>query len=977
MNKVYLVSLLFLVAIVINGVYADPFAINYYVNTDSSQEFLSFQYGNYYDNVSFRLRLQATDGYTNVPVVVSPQVYGVDSYGNLNYLYSVPSQTYYVYSTPHEYVYPNVFYLTPDYYGYMVKVYAQATGYYYSTYSYAYVYPINNAPYYYFIEDTETDEDSDFINYIEPDCSDFFLSGLTDISIDEDDGYTYSLYIENEAGQDLEIIDVDTTSPSRLDIEDIDYPDEVPDLSVRTIRLDLESDSVSSDYDSSFEVTVKARYPNSSICTKTYKVDYTIEETDDDDDDKDVSCSDLDIINTSFTIDDDSTSTKKIKLKNNSNDYDFEIDDISISDRDGLDVSIVDEPDEISSDDYEYLEIELEADDFDYDTTKYLTLEVEGAFVDGSHEIKECTRKKTITINIEDDGDNDDETSCGDIDLYVMDISQKENTTDYFSESDGFYVLNNSNRTFTITSLSLNDNSSYASISNLNYTKSISSGNTSSINFTLKTTNVNTTETSRGALSVVGRFSDGRTCSSSNIGVKYFDIEVFEGSSSSDNVCSGIKVSSQGVSSGNNSIRIYNYNNKKFYVNDVLFQNKNGLSAYASDKHLTIPANSSSLMNVGINGNGSLEMAVSGSFDDGKKCSLTQTTAGVLSTGGSSNFSGGSCDFEIIAPTAVSINNSQESINVIFKNNTSKNGRVEITGNGLVTNPSVIFLSGFDSFTQSINLSNFDNPTSITYNAYLNGCSSKSTFTNVINKISDADRISLISYPTFVSPTSNNTKITVNANNSFSVTKNITIKLSGLPSNFITSPKSLTLSAHQTKAVDLDLTIPESASKIAYYGYLELYLDSLLVNKYPITINLSPATSDISIVSSSKQSASKDRTYTVTLTLKNNTSNIQEAVLDFGLPDTYVIDGEKDIYLLPNQEITKIYKIVSPTRLKEEKVIDIKILDKATNKELANEKLILDSGSSPLSAFFSLKNAGLVLLGLIILVILIIIFRKK
>ena len=38
----------------------------------------------------------------------------------------------------------------------------------------------------------------------------------------------------------------------KLDIDDIDYPDEVPDLSVRTVRIYLEADSVSDDYDSSF-----------------------------------------------------------------------------------------------------------------------------------------------------------------------------------------------------------------------------------------------------------------------------------------------------------------------------------------------------------------------------------------------------------------------------------------------------------------------------------------------------------------------------------------------------------------------------------------------------------------------------------------------------------------------------------------------------------------------------------------------------
>lgn len=887
MRKEYLVSLLFLVAIVISGVYADPFAINYYVNTDSSQEYLNLQYGNYYDNVSLRLWLQATDGYSNVPVVVSPKVYGLDSYGNLTYLYSVPTQTYYVYSTPYEYVYPNVFYLTPDYYGYVVKVYAEATGYYYNTYSYAYVYPVNNAPYYYFVDDVPTDDDFDFPQNTTPSCSDIVLSGTQDIYLDEGEEDTYSFYIENEANEDLEVVDVYTNDPAKLDIDDIDYPDEVPDLSVRTVRIYLSADSVSDDYDSSFTITVKARYPDSSICTKTYEVEYHISEEDDDDDDEDVSCSDLDIVNTSFTINDDDTSTRKIKLENDSEDYDFEIDDITIDDRDGLDVSIEDEPDEVSSDDYEYLEIELEADDFDYDITKYLTLEIDGTFVDGSDEIKECTRNATITVTIEDDGDNDDDddydTSCDDISLYAMNISQAENSTDYFSEDDGFYISNNSDRSFTITSLSLNDNSSFVSISNLNYSKTITSGGTSSLNFNLKTTNVSTTEYSRGALSVAGRFSDGRTCSSSNIGVKYFDISVNNSTSGTSNT----------------------------------------------------------------------------------------------TTNNSSNFSETSCNIDIIAPSTVSVNNSQETINVSFKNYTSKNGRVEITSNGLTTNPSVIFLSGFDNFSQNITLSNFNNPTTITYTAYLNGCATKSNFTNMINNISESDRISLLSYPTFISPTSNNTKISVNVNNSFNVSKEVTLKLAGLPSSFVSSPNSITLSPHSTKQVDLDLSIPENANKIDYQGYIELYSGSLLVNKYPITVSLSPAISEITIISSSKQSSTQDRTYTITLTLRNNTNNIQEGVVDFGLPDTYVIDGEKNIYILPNEEITKIYKVVSPTRLREDKVLDIKIKDKATGKELANEKITLDSGRSPLSAFFTLKNTGFILLGIVVLIVLFLVFRKR
>lgn len=896
MRKEYLFTMLFLIAIAMQGVFANPFSINYsYVNTDSYSEYLNVQYGNYYDNFSLRLRLQSLDGYDNIPVYVSPQIYGITDSGNLTYLYSVPTQTYYAYSTPYEYTYSNLYYINPNYNGYVVKVYANSYVDYYNTYSYAYVYPVNNAPYYYFIDDDpETDDGT---TTILPNCSDFFLSGQADIYLDEGDEYTYNLYIENQANENLQVIDVTTSNASRLEIEDIDFPSMVPDLSVRTIRLYLAADSVSDDYDSSFNVNVRAKYNNTNICTKTYTIEYHIEEENDDDDDDDVSCSDLDITNTSFTIDDDSTSTRRIKLENDS-DYDFEIDDITISDREGLDVSIEDEPDEIDSDDYEYLEIELDADDFDYTITKYLELEIEGVFVDyDDDEVKDCTRRATITVRIEDDGDNDDDfdddESCKDIDLYVMNISQAENTNESYSRYDGFYVVNNSDNTFTISNLSINDNTSYADIDNISYTKTLTSGSTGSINFDLETNNINSPQISRGALSVSGRFTGGKSCSYSDIGTKYFDIDIFEPTSTT---CSGIEVASKTVSSGNNKVSIYNRTNKSFYVTSVLFQNKQGLLANASDSQVTISASSNSFMTVGITGSGSLEMLVSGKFSDGKSCSFNQTTPGTLSTGTTSNYSSP-------APS---------------------------------TNPST-----------TVNLS------------------------------SPTPKISLVSYPTLISPVSNNSIINLSVNNGFLVLKEATIKLAGFPSSIITESKTITLSAKETKQISLDIKISDSTEKREYKGYIEVYSNNLLIDKYPLTIDWSSNSSEISIYATSEKSITHDRTYILTLRLKNNTNKLQETTIDFGLPKDYVIDGDREINILPNEEITKFYKIVTPTRLREDKVLNIKINDKETYKELATKNISLESGSSPISAFFTLKNTGFVLLGIVVLVVLIVLFRKK
>ncbi len=976
MRKEYLITILFFFAVSIQAVFAAPFAINYfYANTDSQPEYLNIQYGHFQDNVSLKLRLQATNGYTNVPVIVSLKVYGILDNGQLAYLYSVPSTTNYAYSSAYDYVYPNVFYINPNYYGYMVKIYAESFGVVYSTYSQAYVYPVNTAPYYYFIDDTNDSETNDSQDNT-TDCSDFFLSGMRDIYLDEGESKTYNLYVENETNDPLSILDVDTTNPSNLDIDDIDYPSTVPSNSVRTIRVYVEADSVSDDYDSSFDITVSAKYANTQVCTKTYTVEYHIDEKDSD---NDASCSDLVIRNTSFTIPSNYSLRKTITLENNSDDYDFEIDDIIIDDRSGITARIVNEPDEISADDSESLEIEFETDDFDYTTIKYLPLEITGNFTRSGHDDKECTRKVNLAVTIENNGyyypDSIATTSCKNILIYAKNINQEEETTKSYSREDGFFILNNSNSTFTITNLSINDNTNYASISNLSFPQTLTSRATGSINFTLSTNNVSSTQNPRGTISVSGRFTDGKTCSYSNIDTKYFDLTISEPTNKS---CSAIKVDSKTVAFGNNQVSIYNSSNKKFYVNDVLFQNKYGLSANASNKQLTIPANNNSQMIIGITGTGSLEMLVSGRFEDGKQCTFVDTVSGILTTrANQGTLLPTDCDFQVIAPTAIEINNSQETISATFKNNTSKNGRIEITGSGLITDPSIIFLSGFDNFTKNITLSNFNNPSAVYYTVMLNNCPSTRTFTNIVSNISVSERISLVSYPTLISPVTNNVAIITSINNSFTRNKDVTIKLSGFPSDFMTSPKSTTLSAHETKNISLEINIPENAKKIEYKGHIELYSNNKLLNKYPITINLSPETQAITINSKAEKVLTQDRTYKLTLTLKNNTKILQNTIVDFGLSETYVIDGDKELNILPGEEITKIYKIVSPTLLKEDTTLNIKIKDKTTGQEITNQKLTLQSGVSPLSAFFTLANTGLVILGIIIIIALILIFKKK
>jgi len=120
---------------------------------------------------------------------------------------------------------------------------------------------------------------------------------------------------------------------------------------------------------------------------------------DEEEDEDEASCSDIDITTTSITIYSDSTSTKSIALINDSEDFDFEIEDITITEATGIDVSIVDEPEDVASEDSEYLKIELETDEFSSATTKTIELEIEGVFDDDDE--TDCSIDQDISVRIQ------------------------------------------------------------------------------------------------------------------------------------------------------------------------------------------------------------------------------------------------------------------------------------------------------------------------------------------------------------------------------------------------------------------------------------------------------------------------------------------------------------------------------------------------------------------------------------------------
>ncbi len=963
-------SLLFILA----TVYAFPFSIDYsYVNTDSELEYLNLQYGNFYDNVSLKIRLSAQDipnGYTYVPVIVSPKVYGITSSG-LNYLYSVPSSTYYL-SGANEYYYPNLFYLTPEYNGYVIKVYARS-GTSYSTYSSAYVYPLGYSPSYFYPVDDDASQDD--TQEETAGCSSFFLSGQRDIYLDEDDQRNYNLYIENDSSQELTVLSVTTSDPSELDISDIDYPEFVSGNYVGTVILRLESDTVSDDEDSSFEIYVRARYGSGQECLKTYTVNYHIN---DEDNENSGSCSDISIEDTKFSLDEGSFAIKTIRIVNESEDYDYEIDDITIDDDSDISSSIRDEPSIVHEDSSQDIIVEFETETVSYTTVRYLDLEIEGYLVRPGRDDKRCTKRADLVVTIlnqssEGYGSTSQSQTCKDIVIYTTNILQAEDTIENYSQGNGFFIANNSNQQFTITGLALNDNTSKANVINLSYEPNLYPKGTTPLSFDLETNQVFATDSVKGTITLTGRFADGKSCLASDIGTKQFDITVLD---TTDTLCNNVGVYNTIVQSGSsNQVSLFNNTEKKFYVTNVLFQNRYGVSAQVATSQLAVNPVSQATLSVGITGMGSVEMLISGRFEDGKSCAYSSTRSGFLTTDTEpANLSGDTCSFDLSVPSTLQLNNATETFTISFLNSTPKAGKILISGNGLAIEPSIIYLDGFDNFNKVITISNFNNPLFIYYDVALNGCPSRRIITNLSSGVTDIQRLSLVSYPTLISPISGTTAILVTVANNYSSSKTVRLRLSGFPSDFSSPDKTVDIPQQSRKNISLSLTIPSNAEKRAYNGYIELYSGATLISSSPLTIDLTPKQEPV-IVSVSVES--KEKVYYIKLTLKNNTPFTQYTTIDFGLDDSFVIEGDREINILPSEELVKEYRVVSQGIVKEDKITDITLKDKDSLQVLAREKLTLKASPSAITGFFSLGNIGLIILGLIIVIVLVFIFKKK
>jgi hypothetical protein len=949
------------------------------VNTDSFPGYLNVQYGTYYDNINLKvgLRLESMpSGYSSVPIIVSPKIYGITSSGNSVHLYTVPNIYYYLGSpTYQEYTIPNVYYLQPNYSSYKVVTYARpvySTSYIQQT-SYVYVDPTITIPTTvldppYQPEDTEP---------IPPTSTDFYLSGQRDIYLDEYQDYSYDLRIVNNSNQPLSLVSIQTTSPARLDIKGINYSSIVSPNSTGYATIRVRSSGVSSDYSESFEISVVGKYGNNPDIQQTYNVTYHIY---DEYSTNDGSCRDISLDERySFVFEDNQVYVKDLTINNESRDYDFEITDISLQDISSVNSRIISYPETINRRDLGIVKTEYVIDNINNNITTSLRLEIDGKLVRHGSYDRTCNLTETIRLNLKNVTTQETtSTNCSNIQIYAPNILQEGNTNTQYNFDKGYFIKNNSNQKFTIDNVSLTTTTNKATTTRTTTTNNIYAQSTMPLIFNINTDDVSSSNSEKLTIKVNGRFDDNTYCNYSDI-TKTIDFKI----SGPEDRCSQINLSSKIISQGRNEIPIINSTNKTFYVESFLVSNKHNLDATIVNHQQTIYRNDSTNVPINFSGDGSLEIMFKGRFEDGYVCEYRDTSSGMFTAQRTDYYlnDNNDCLINLNVPNNFQIKDLIEYLDFSIINNTSKGGRITITGQGLVVSPTVVYLGGADNFDETLTLSNYNNPKAINYTVLLSGCAPQNFITNVSESVDFSQRLDVLSYPQTIKPVDNKVNVSLLIKNNFNYDEDITIKITGFPNTWQTQEKRFVISARDTENVSLSMTVDETSQKKEYSGFVEAYKFNELVFRKPLTIDLLEDSEKIDVSYKLKQIEKLKNAYSFILTINNTSGSNKNLSINFiesdEIKNGLIIEGPSQINLSENEIKNIEYRLVSPKAILKDD-LKINVVDNETNKVL--EELLIEPEKTAiplLTGFFSLGSTQNIFLILIIVLVVILVYVRN
>jgi hypothetical protein len=346
---------------------------------------------------------------------------------------------------------------------------------------------------------------------------------------------------------------------------------------------------------------------------------------------EDNSCSGIELVTNDFEINEDTSQTRTFRIENNTN-TDFDVSDADVTFSTSIITSgSVDYPSTVQDNSLGNATVELDAGFVSYDRTATGRFRVSGYLGNTFCSIASIG-EETFTVNVEDTGTSGNgsntgtSSDCDDISLHVRDFVMEEDS----STQEIFYLNNDSTKRFELTDVDVTENG--LELEAFYYEKYAFSGNLADIIIKASTGSVFSDKTYDNTIKVKGRFSNGKTCSFSDI-ENDFETQVLDATTNAPTNCDGFNISVT------NSVSISNYasipvtitNNTNARA-DVYIE---GLQA--SPSIITLPANSAISRDVSITlfedtGELVLRPNVSGCNASVARVSVTNTTTGNLSS---------------------------------------------------------------------------------------------------------------------------------------------------------------------------------------------------------------------------------------------------------------------------------------------------------------------------------------------------------
>lgn len=227
-------------------------------------------------------------------------------------------------------------------------------------------------------------------------------------------------------------------------------------------------------------------------------------------------CGDIDIGTRTIFMDELDSQLVTFDARNLGNDY-FEITDVSVSDNSTyLTVSDEDFDRFINADDTGQVELRLRSLSVSGDREATVTVKLRGKFRNGNTcGFSEITETFRVWIQNNGSGSSSGNSGvCGDIELSASNLTVPENSRKLHTVR----ITNGSSRSFTISSVNASETNQYFSARVDDYPRSsISAGNSEDIELRIDAENVSSDRSGDIEVRVSGRFSDGRSCSGTNI----------------------------------------------------------------------------------------------------------------------------------------------------------------------------------------------------------------------------------------------------------------------------------------------------------------------------------------------------------------------------------------------------------------------------------------------------------------------------